>query len=69
MRFGIPKSAVIGMAVFAGAAIAAQGTVYVADEGSDTVSMLDARSAEVVANVPVGREPNGISVAPSGAKP
>jgi YVTN family beta-propeller protein len=37
---------------------------YVTNIYDNTVSVLDARSAKVVAKVPVGRAPNGISVMP-----
>lgn len=66
MRFGIPASAVIGMAVFAGAAIAAPGTAYVADEGIDTVSVLDGASFKRVATIAVGRSPHNVQVSPDG---
>ena len=66
MRSGILKSAVIGMVVFAGAAFAAPGTVYVADEGSDTVSVLDGATFKRVATVAVGRSPHNVQVSPDG---
>ena len=37
---------------------------FVTNIYDNTVSVLDARSAKVVATVPVGRAPNGISVMP-----
>jgi YVTN family beta-propeller protein len=44
------------------------GSVWVANSGSDTVSRLDARSGEVVgAPIAVGREPLGIAVSASSA--
>ena len=39
---------------------------FVTNIYDNTVSVLDARSAKVVATVPVGRAPNGISITPSG---
>ena len=46
----------IGVLAAVGSAFAAAGKVYVADEESNTVSVIDA--------VPVGKGPNGISMAP-----
>jgi YVTN family beta-propeller protein len=66
MKFRSLKLAVIGMAAFAGAALAAPGTVYVADEGSDTVSVLDAASFKRVAAIAVGRQPHNVQVSPDG---
>ena len=40
--------------------------VYVADEGSDTVSVVDAGSLRKVATVPVGRAPHNVQVSPDG---
>ena len=37
---------------------------FVTNIYANTVSVLDVRSAKVVATVPVGRAPNGISVTP-----
>jgi YVTN family beta-propeller protein len=50
------KCAVFAMAAAAGSSLAAPGMVYVADEGSDTVNVLDAESFRKVAMVAVGRD-------------
>lgn len=65
MKFRSLTFAVIGMAAFAGAALPAP-MVYVADEGSDTVSVLDASSFSRVAAIPVGRQPHNVQVSPDG---
>jgi YVTN family beta-propeller protein len=47
-------------------ALAGSAKVYVADEESDTVSVLDAASFSKVATIPVGREPHNVQVSPDG---
>ena len=63
----------MGLLISAGAAFAATGKVYVADEESSTVSVIDAESFKKIGsiavgvgphNVQVGRGPNGVSVTP-----
>ena len=41
-------------------------SVYVANETGNTVSVIDAATNTVTATVPVGAEPNGVAVSPSG---
>lgn len=48
------------------AGAAAAGKVYVANEGADTVSVIDAATFKVVATVPVGRSPHNVQVSPDG---
>ena len=60
------KCAVFAMAAAAGPSLAAPGMVYIADEGSDTVSVLDAESFKKVATVAVGREPHNVQLSPDG---
>ena len=50
------------MATAAGPALAAPGMVYVADEGSDTVSVVDTHMRKAVAAIPVGAYANTVSV-------
>lgn len=40
--------------------------VYVANEGADTVSVLDATTLKTLANVPVGKMPHNVQVSPDG---
>jgi YVTN family beta-propeller protein len=40
--------------------------VYIADNGSARVSVLDARTDEIVATVPVGKDPSGVGLSPDG---
>lgn len=60
------KCVVFAMAAAAGPSLAAPGMVYVADEGSDTVSVLDAESFKKVATVAVGREPHNVQLSSDG---
>src|SRR3989304_142005 len=60
------NGAVFAMAAAAGPSLAAPGMVYVADEGSDTVSVLDAESFKKVATIAVGREPHNVQLSPDG---
>ena len=66
MQLKALKLAVIGMAAWAGAAFAAAPAIYVAEEGSDTVSVVDAASFKRVATIPVGRGPHNVQVSPDG---
>jgi YVTN family beta-propeller protein len=45
----------------------AQSLVYVANQGSNTVSVINESSNTVVATVPVGMAPQGVAVTPNGA--
>src|SRR3990170_7679553 len=56
------KCAVFAMAAAAGPSLAAPGMVYVADEGSDTVSVVDTHMRKAVAAIPVGAYANTVSV-------
>ena len=38
------------------------GTIYVANDGSNTVSVISARTGTVTATIPVGRSPQGVAV-------
>jgi YVTN family beta-propeller protein len=52
-----------------GIAVAPDGTkAYVANMGSNNVSVIDTANNTVTATVNVGKEPNGVSVSPDGAK-
>ena len=46
----------------------AQGRAYVANFGSDTVSVIDTSSNTVVATVNVGTQPEAVAVTPDGTK-
>ena len=57
-----------GVLAAGGSVLAATGKVYVADEGANsyanTVSVIDVAGRKVIATVPIGCGPNGISFAP-----
>lgn len=65
MNWVLRAVAVIGAAI-AGTALAAPDKVFVADEESNTVSILDAASFKKIAAVPVGREPHNVQISPDG---
>ena len=50
----------------AGSAYAAAGSVYVADEGANTVTVIDAASFKMIGNIPVGKGPHNVQVSPDG---
>jgi YVTN family beta-propeller protein len=49
-----------------GRAVPAESLAYVADSNSDLVLVIDTQANIVVASIPVGRQPFGVAVAPSG---
>ena len=55
----------IGLLAWSGAILAAD-KVYVANEGADTVSVLDAASFKTLSNVRVGKMPHNVQVSPDG---
>ena len=55
----------MGLLAWSGATLAAD-KVYVANEGADTVSVLDAASFKTLANVRVGKMPHNVQVSPDG---
>lgn len=55
----------IGLLAWSGATWAAD-KVYVANEGADTVSVLDAASFKILASVRVGKMPHNVQVSPDG---
>ena len=56
----------MGLLAVAGPTFAATAKVYVADEGADTVSVIDATSFKKVGSIPVGRGPHNVQVSPDG---
>ena len=50
----------------AGPAFAATAKVYVADEGADTVSVIDAASFKKIGSIPVGQGPHNVQLTPDG---
>ena len=60
--------AVIQIAVLAaaGSAFAATGKVYIADEGANTVSVMDAASFKKIGSIRVGQGPHNVQVSPDG---
>ena len=55
----------IGLLAWSGTTLAAD-QVYVANEGADTVSVLDAESLNTLTNVRVGKMPHNVQVSPDG---
>jgi YVTN family beta-propeller protein len=55
----------LGLLAWSGGALAAD-KVYVANEGADTVSVLDAASFKTLANVRVGKMPHNVQASPDG---
>jgi YVTN family beta-propeller protein len=61
----------LGACVLLGLEMApAQGAdlAYIANEGSDNVSVIDTAAQSVIATVPVGSEPFGVAVNPVGTR-
>jgi YVTN family beta-propeller protein len=58
----------LGMALWAMPAAAAP-FVYVTNDASNTVSVLDTATNTVVATVPVGFQPAGVAITPEGPTP
>ena len=56
----------VSLLAAAGPAFAATGKVYVADEESSTVSVIDAASFKKIASIAVGLGPHNVQVAPDG---
>jgi len=54
------------MLAAAGSEAAAVGSVYVADEGANAVSVIDAASFKKTASIPVGQGPHNVQVSPDG---
>ena len=65
-KLRLVKYAVFAMAIAAGPSLAAPSMVYVADEGSDTVSVLDGESFKKVATIAVGRAPHNVQLSLDG---
>ncbi|OYZ42555.1 MAG: hypothetical protein B7Y20_17665, partial [Acidovorax sp. 16-64-162] len=55
----------VGLLAWSGTTLAAE-QVYVANEGADTVSVLDAASLKTLTNVRVGKMPHNVQVSPDG---
>ena len=55
-----PAAVPVGGHPYAVAVDPAAGTVYVTDEGNDTVSVIDAATGTVTAAIPVGTAPDGV---------
>jgi len=66
MNSGLRAFALAAMMAATGLALAAPDKVFVAEEGSDRVSILDAASFKPIGAVPVGREPHNVQVSPDG---
>ena len=56
----------IGLLATVGPAFSATGKLYVADEESNTVSVIDATSFKKIASIAVGLGPHNVQVAPDG---
>lgn len=67
MKFQLKAFAFAALAAATGLAFAASpDKVFVADEESSTVSILDAASFKKLASVPVGKDPHNVQIAPDG---
>ena len=56
----------IAVLVATSSAFAATGKVYIADEGANTVSVVDAASFKKISSIPVGQGPHNVQVSPDG---
>lgn len=56
----------IAVPAAAGSAFAATGKIYVADEGANTVSVIDAASFKKIGSIPVGRGLHNVQLSPDG---
>ena len=56
----------IALLAAAGSAFAATGKVYIADEGANTVSVMDAASFKKIGSIRVGQGPHNVQVSPDG---
>ena len=56
----------LAVLAIAGTASATTGMVYVADEGANTVSVIDAASFKQTGSIPVGLGPHNVQVSPDG---
>ena len=63
---GLMAMAQLVMLAAAGSAYAATGKVYVADEGANTVSVIDTARHKKVGSIPVGQGPHNVQVSPDG---
>lgn len=62
---GLVTAVQIGLLAWSGTTLAAD-QVYVANEGADTVSVLDAASLKTLSSVRVGKMPHNVQVSPDG---
>ena len=58
----------LGLVLTAASTFAIAGKVFVADQGSDTVTVIDAGSFKKVVTIPVGRSSHNVQVAPEGKR-
>lgn len=61
----LSKAPLMALLVWSGATLATD-KVYVANEGADTVSVIDATSLKTLASVRVGKMPHNVQVSPDG---
>jgi YVTN family beta-propeller protein len=54
----------LGLGLVAASTFAIAGKVFIADQGSDTVTVIDVVSFKKLAIIPVGRSPHNVQVAP-----
>ena len=65
--FGAWLAVMVGLALLSCSfAAVAAGKVYIANEGADTVSVLDAGSFKPIAKISVGKMPHNVQVSPDG---
>lgn len=65
-RAGAISLVQIAMLTFAHAAIAAPNSIYVANEGDSTVSVIDIATFKPVRKIQVGRNPHNVQLSPDG---
>jgi len=70
-RWLVATAALLALAValsFSGAVLAADVRLFVTNEKSDNVTVIDAAGQKVIATIPVGQRPRGIAVSRDGGK-
>ena len=67
MKF-VCRTLLCGMVLVSSSTWAAGAKVFVADEGSDTLTVIDAASFKKLATIPVGRGPHNVQLSPDGKR-
>ncbi len=64
----ISRALLFGLILGSAGALAAGTKAFVADEGSDTLTVIDAASFKKLATIPVGRGPHNVQLSPDGRR-